>query len=83
MVVSTATSAGAIILREIEGELKIALAQHQRGRIRQCAIDQAPWHNLTRVGQEQWRSSAEDNPFLPGLCFEQQAISYPERSLIH
>ena len=30
MVVSTATSAGAIILREIEGELKIALAQHQR-----------------------------------------------------
>ena len=30
MVVTTATSAGAIILREIEGELKIALAQHQR-----------------------------------------------------
>ena len=30
MVVSTATSAGAIILREVEGELKIALAQHQR-----------------------------------------------------
>ena len=30
MVVSIATSAGAIILREIEGELKIALAQHQR-----------------------------------------------------
>jgi 8-oxo-dGTP pyrophosphatase MutT (NUDIX family) len=30
MVISTATSAGAIILREIEGELKIALAQHQR-----------------------------------------------------
>ncbi|HYX50436.1 MAG TPA: NUDIX domain-containing protein [Ktedonobacteraceae bacterium] len=30
MVVSTATSAGAIILREIEGELKIALAHHQR-----------------------------------------------------
>src|SRR6059036_3676914 len=30
MVVSTATSAGAVILREIEGELKIALAQHQR-----------------------------------------------------
>ena len=30
MVVNTATSAGAIILREIEGELKIALAQHQR-----------------------------------------------------
>jgi len=30
MVVRTATSAGAIILREIEGELKIALAQHQR-----------------------------------------------------
>ena len=30
MVVKTATSAGAIILREIEGELKIALAQHQR-----------------------------------------------------
>ena len=30
MVVSTATSAGAIILREIEGELRIALAHHQR-----------------------------------------------------
>ena len=30
MVISTATSAGAIILREIEGELKIALAHHQR-----------------------------------------------------
>ena len=30
MVVTTATSAGAIILREIDGELKIALAQHQR-----------------------------------------------------
>lgn len=30
MVVNTATSAGAIILREIEGELKIALAHHQR-----------------------------------------------------
>jgi 8-oxo-dGTP pyrophosphatase MutT (NUDIX family) len=30
MVASTATSAGAIILREVEGELKIALAQHQR-----------------------------------------------------
>ena len=30
MVVKTATSAGAIILREVEGELKIALAQHQR-----------------------------------------------------
>jgi 8-oxo-dGTP pyrophosphatase MutT (NUDIX family) len=30
MVVRTATSAGAIILREVEGELKIALAQHQR-----------------------------------------------------
>ena len=30
MVIRTATSAGAIILREIEGELKIALAQHQR-----------------------------------------------------
>jgi 8-oxo-dGTP pyrophosphatase MutT (NUDIX family) len=30
MVVITATSAGAIILREIEGELKIALAQHRR-----------------------------------------------------
>jgi 8-oxo-dGTP pyrophosphatase MutT (NUDIX family) len=30
MVINTATSAGAIILREIEGELKIALAQHQR-----------------------------------------------------
>jgi len=30
MAVTTATSAGAIILREIEGELKIALAQHQR-----------------------------------------------------
>ena len=30
MIVRTATSAGAIILREIEGELKIALAQHQR-----------------------------------------------------
>ncbi len=30
MVISTATSAGAIILREIEGQLKIALAQHQR-----------------------------------------------------
>jgi 8-oxo-dGTP pyrophosphatase MutT (NUDIX family) len=30
MAVKTATSAGAIILREIEGQLKIALAQHQR-----------------------------------------------------
>ncbi len=30
MVERTATSAGAIILREVEGELKIALAQHQR-----------------------------------------------------
>jgi 8-oxo-dGTP pyrophosphatase MutT (NUDIX family) len=30
MVTSTATSSGAIILREIEGELKIALAHHQR-----------------------------------------------------
>ena len=30
MVVRTATSAGAIILREIKGELKIALAHHQR-----------------------------------------------------
>ncbi|MGZ3948978.1 MAG: NUDIX hydrolase [Ktedonobacteraceae bacterium] len=30
MVVNTATSSGAIILREIEGELKIALAHHQR-----------------------------------------------------
>jgi 8-oxo-dGTP pyrophosphatase MutT (NUDIX family) len=30
MAVITATSAGAIILREIDGELKIALAQHQR-----------------------------------------------------
>jgi len=30
MVVSIATSAGAIILREVQGELKIALAQHQR-----------------------------------------------------
>ncbi len=30
MIVTTATSAGAIILREIEGELRIALAQHQR-----------------------------------------------------
>lgn len=30
MVEKTATSAGAIILREVEGELKIALAQHQR-----------------------------------------------------
>jgi 8-oxo-dGTP pyrophosphatase MutT (NUDIX family) len=30
MVAITATSAGAIILREVEGELKIALAQHQR-----------------------------------------------------
>ena len=30
MVVRTATSAGAIILREVEGQLKIALAQHQR-----------------------------------------------------
>jgi len=30
MVASTATSAGAIILREVEGKLKIALAQHQR-----------------------------------------------------
>ena len=29
MVVNTATSSGAIILREIEGELKIALAHHQ------------------------------------------------------
>ncbi len=32
MVLRTATSAGAIILREVEGELKIALAQHQRTR---------------------------------------------------
>src|SRR6266699_5124713 len=55
----------------------------RRGRIRQCAIDQAPWYNLTRVGQEQWRSGAEDNPFLPRLCIEQQAISQPYRSLIH
>jgi 8-oxo-dGTP pyrophosphatase MutT (NUDIX family) len=30
MLTSTATSAGAIILREVEGKLKIALAQHQR-----------------------------------------------------
>ena len=30
MVVNIATSSGAIILREIEGELKIALAHHQR-----------------------------------------------------
>jgi len=30
MTISTATSAGAIILREVEGMLKIALAQHQR-----------------------------------------------------
>jgi 8-oxo-dGTP pyrophosphatase MutT (NUDIX family) len=30
MALITATSAGAIILREIEGELKIALAHHQR-----------------------------------------------------
>ena len=30
MVEKTATSAGAIIMREVEGELKIALAQHQR-----------------------------------------------------
>jgi len=30
MATSTATSAGAIILREVQGELKIALAQHQR-----------------------------------------------------
>ncbi len=30
MAIRTATSAGAIIMREIEGELKIALAQHQR-----------------------------------------------------
>ena len=30
MAIIAATSAGAIILREIEGELKIALAQHQR-----------------------------------------------------
>ncbi len=30
MVTRTATSAGAIILREVEGKLKIALAQHQR-----------------------------------------------------
>ncbi len=30
MVESTATSAGTIIMREVEGELKIALAQHQR-----------------------------------------------------
>src|SRR5260370_30630341 len=30
MTTSTATSAGAIILREVQGELKIALAQHQR-----------------------------------------------------
>src|SRR5712692_7076361 len=30
MALKTATSAGAIILREVDGELKIALAQHQR-----------------------------------------------------
>jgi 8-oxo-dGTP pyrophosphatase MutT (NUDIX family) len=30
MAIQTATSAGAIILREIDGKLKIALAQHQR-----------------------------------------------------
>jgi 8-oxo-dGTP pyrophosphatase MutT (NUDIX family) len=30
MVMRAATSAGAIILREVEGKLKIALAQHQR-----------------------------------------------------
>ena len=30
MALTTATSAGAIILREVDGELKIALAQHQR-----------------------------------------------------
>src|SRR5258708_12303094 len=30
MVMRTATSAGAIIMREVEGKLKIALAQHQR-----------------------------------------------------
>lgn len=30
MAISTATSAGAIILREVEGKLKVALAQHQR-----------------------------------------------------
>ncbi len=30
MIIRTATSAGAIILREVEGKLKIALAQHQR-----------------------------------------------------
>jgi hypothetical protein len=30
MVVNSATSAGAIILLEIEGELKIALTRHQR-----------------------------------------------------
>src|SRR5579884_1991535 len=30
MVQRTATSAGAIILREVEGELRIALAQHRR-----------------------------------------------------
>ena len=30
IVTRTATSAGAIILREVEGKLKIALAQHQR-----------------------------------------------------
>ena len=30
MNIRTATSAGAIILREVEGKLKIALAQHQR-----------------------------------------------------
>ncbi len=30
MTIRTATSAGAIILREVEGKLKIALAQHQR-----------------------------------------------------
>ena len=34
MVILTATSAGAIILREIDGELKIALAQHQRSEKR-------------------------------------------------
>jgi 8-oxo-dGTP pyrophosphatase MutT (NUDIX family) len=31
MAQKTAVSAGAIILREIDGELKVALAQHQRG----------------------------------------------------
>jgi 8-oxo-dGTP pyrophosphatase MutT (NUDIX family) len=34
MAILTATSAGAIILREMDGELKIALAQHQRSEKR-------------------------------------------------